>query len=1303
MRSYFLPLVLLTIFIESLCAQNVELKVILTDKEGLPQNKIKNLVYDKFNYMWIGTQNGISKYNGYSFKNYSELVGKEVTALFLDTSNNLWIGTHEGLYLLDRATDKLKLISSKYIRDITQYKQRIYFITPDQLFSLSNKQEITKIDISDTLYDLRKLEFYEDFLYIGFGNNNGLKKFNLNPNGITYIKNVVNDAIIYSLEKICGNLWIGTSTGKLYVKNRNELKSISLKNKYPIQDISLVGKNFWIGTDGNGIFTLDENYVPQNHLLDLSNKTVIGSNNIHCILTTNNRDIWVGTNDSGISYFSPLQNQFSDLTQLYNSTFNKLNKTATTCFEDSNKNLFFGTNFGFAKINPVSKKSYFVDLNESISKIGGSKILSIFESKNKNIWIGTFDGGIGIFNEDLQFKKTVFPFSKGSKNQQAVNFIFQFSNEELLINSMFEGMGLFNTRNGIMKKIPIISKDTLFNYQTQTARKFQNDVYTYVFDNDIYYLDKEEEVLKSLFHPPSPVNDFYKNTDNTFWLATRGSGLFLVNEKGRILKNFRTKDGLSSNFLLRIEKDNNNSLWVSSISGLTKIDSLNNISSYDHRNGLPSREFKPFASTKLKNGNIIFGTLNGFVLIDPTKQFSDYKFPEVIISDIKFQNQSIKTLFSEKFKSTPIEELSKIEIPFKRNSFSIHFYNDDYDLPKTTKYKYRMLGLENEWINIDENTQTSYTNLNPGEYTFQIVSSNKNKKWSPMPTELRIKILSPWYWSMYTIPIYFILLVLLFYFIYRIILYKANIKKEREFSEYKLKTVKTLNENKINFFTNISHDIKTPLSLISAPLDVLLNDKNTSPENKENLNLIKKNRDRLLQLINDILDFRAMETENKLKLQVSKINMEAFLEDIYKSFNKTCLKNEIKLKINNKSVRNIYIDINKTKRILWNLISNAINYSPIGGIITIDCYISPNANPYLVFLIRDNGKGFSEEELKYAFEPYYKGTKLNHHLNSGTGLGLSIVKNLVEAHRGDIKIESNPKGGSIFTVTLPYRRRDYDEQELNRDKTFKTPELKVNDTIINKSKYNFPRVFVVEDNPELNKFLTNFLKDSYRTYSFFNGEDAFQAAKNKAPDLIISDILMPVMDGYSLCKKIKAEFSTSHIPVVLLTANNTLNQKVEGMEKGADLYLTKPFNPDFLLASINSIINNRNKLREKYQQAIIGKNVDNNLSKRDKEFIENLQGFAQDNLEKEKLSTSEVCEALNCSKSVLIRKTKGLTGLTPIAYLKAYKLNVAYKLIVNEGLNVKEVAYKVGFSDPNYFTTCFKKQFGKNPSQLNTL
>lgn len=1285
-----------------LVAQNIELKRVFTNKDGLPQNRVSELCYDDYKNIWIGTQNGISKFNGYSFSNYPEMKGKEITTLFLDSKNNLWVGTKKGLYLLDRVSNTLMLLSSHFIRDITSYNQRIYFITPNHLFSVRKDNKISQIQISNNFNDLRKIAPFNNNLYIGLGNSHGLLEFNLSLGIAKQMKNDLQQSTINCLKVINKSLWIGTSEGRLYELSDNKLNRIPLDNNtHSIQDITKINSDIWVGTDGNGIFSIKGRTIYKHYFNFQNQKKEIGDNNILSILNTGNNGVWIGTNNSGISHFSKLDKQFSRITKKYKKATVYLNKPSTTCFEDNEKNLFFGTNFGLTKINPDTKDIVSINFKKSLEYIGGSKILSIFKSNNTNVWVGSYDGGLGRFDKSLKPIKKYYPFSKNLIKQQAINFISDYSKNEILINSMFKGLGIFNIDKEEIRKIPLISSDSILNYQNYSIREFNNIIYSYVLNQDVCWFDKHEKVLKPLFRPPAIINDLYRNNDGTFWLSTRGDGLYLVDNKGGVLTHLKTEDGLTSNFLLRIEKDDYENLWVSSISGLNKINTQNQVIAYNESNGLPSIEFKHFASHKLKDGRIVFGTLAGFIFVEPIKDYSITNQSKIIISDIKFQNESIKNLSKENFLKEPIENTSRIRLPFNRNSFSIHFYNTNYNFFNSSNFKYRLLGQEKNWIQTMGSNQVSYTNLSPGSYKFEILTKNKSIP-NKNPTILYIDILSPWYWSIYSISIYVILLIFILYFIYNLISYKQRIIKEREFYRYKLKITNTINEEKIDFFTNIVHDIKTPLSLIIAPLNLLLKDSKISMINKENLSLIKKNTNRLLKLVDNILDFKTLDSNNKLKLEISKVKIETIFVNLKDSFHQACKEKEIELKIINNCKNTVYLDISKVERILWNLTSNAIDYGPKNTHVKIVCSIVSNSR--LKLSIQDNGKGLDEVELNHLFEPSFKKEILKYNYynaNNGFGLGLSIVKKLVDIHRGNIEVYSKNKNGTTFIITLPYKKESYDSSEIKTDNTQKdnytfTP-IKINSS--EKAQYKLCSIFIVEDNIELNAFLSNYLKPKFKIYSFLNGAEALKAAKKKVPDLIISDILMPVMDGYELCKKIKNNFLTSHIPFILLTAKSSEEHQLEGMRKGVDLYLVKPFNPDLLIASVNSILENRVILRKKYQQANLMLN-DKSLNLKDKAFLDNLQKFAKENINVEKVSIRSISEELNCSKSVLTKKTKALTGLSPIAFINNYKLNKAYDLILKNGLSVSEAAFHVGYSDPNYFSISFKKKFGKNPSEV---
>lgn len=1274
----------------------------ITDRDGLPQNKIKSIVKDSIGYIWVGTQNGIAQYNGHRFKSYPALSGIEITSIFLSGLNDIWVGTHQGLFLLDRTRDQFHKISLGDIRHLTAVDETVYFITPEKMYHLKNG-EVAGIELEAESY-LRQIVLSKDKLFLGRGRSNGLIAGKFTQGHFNSTDHFLSSKVITCLRAIDNKVWAGTSDGQLYQIQGDSAIQTPLSNSHPIKDIVLHQGQLWAGTDGNGVFIIDSGQAqaPIHFTHNQGKKNLIGSNNIQSILPIDEENIWIGTYDAGVYVLSSNQRQFQKLQDLYHTDVVNLSESATAFYQDSKKRLLLGTPGGFVRINPATDEKAEFGLEKCQNLLGGSKVLSIAETHTGDVLVGTYDGGLGRFTEDLKFKNNYYPFG-GIEQEQNINFILPLGGSQVLVSSMYKGMVILNTQTGSATPIKLLDGgQQSIKFPSQALRQFKANIYTYVFGKSIYQVNTERAQLEELFSPPIPINDFHIDEEGNFWLATRGEGLIYTNPKGEIIKRIDMDTGLPSNFLIRIEKDQRKNMWISSISGLGKIDSTGHITTFDHRHGLPSKEFTPFTSSILENHQLLFGTVRGFILANTATNLQESPTPNTVISDITFQNQSIKTL-DEELLSSPIETLSSLNLPFERNSFTIHFFNDDYSLPKFNKSRYRMIGLEEEWIDLDDNTQTTYTNLSPGTYQFEVSSTNKYGVANEQATRLSIVIAPPWYMSWWAYLAYFLGATGLGFMIYRVMLYHTHMLKELEFSAYKLQTTKELNEKKLQFFTNITHDFKTPLTLISAPLEELLKDEAIGGKGRQNLGLIKRNSERLHHLIIDLLDFRKINYPDTLKLEVSATDMDRFLQDIYDSFKSACEQQQITLTLSNSCTDPTYIDPEKVKRILWNILSNALKFTPKGGEIAIACD-TKEAELYLSII--DTGKGMSESQTKQLFDRYYQTGHEVENKELGTGLGMAIVKGLISNHRGKIKVSSQPGKGTAFHLLLPMRKEAYAAKELNtRPKGNYTylPPIPVNrapTSSTTNTRYNLPKLLICEDNQELNTFLVQIFERDFKVITCFNGMEGLRLAKKKSPDLIISDVMMPKMDGYEFCEKIKTNTDTSHTPVILLTANSSLDKQIKGMSLGADIYITKPFKTEFLQASVRSVLENRQKLRTKFQGLQKVSETEESITPHDQQFMSKLKAFMSSNLSNQELSIDVIAEEMNCSKSSLIRKVKSLTGITPMAFLRTYRLKTAYELLTKENLTVSEASYKTGFSDPNYFATSFKKQYGKNPSQI---
>jgi signal transduction histidine kinase/CheY-like chemotaxis protein/AraC-like DNA-binding protein len=593
-----------------------------------------------------------------------------------------------------------------------------------------------------------------------------------------------------------------------------------------------------------------------------------------------------------------------------------------------------------------------------------------------------------------------------------------------------------------------------------------------------------------------------------------------------------------------------------------------------------------------------------------------------------------------------------------------------------------MSGFEEEWIYIKDNTSTTYTNLPPGNYTFEVRCTNENNSWSEKITRLKIKIAPPWYLSWGAFLLYFITFNAGIYFFLRYYTRKIKMKKEIEVANLLVEKEKELSEKKLSFFTNISHDLKTPLTLITAPLDQVITSPNLPEEHINNLLIIKRNALKLRTLINDILDFRKI-TNKQIALNITPTDLNSLLNSLYSSFNNSCKQRNITLTIHCNVDQKVFIDSEKIEKILWNLLSNALKFTNSNG--TISLHAKLNLNDILEISVKDTGKGIKKEERPKIFNRFYQSDNYAPEENTGSGIGLSIVKELVQVHKGKINVHSVYGEGTEFILEVPADKNSYPKEIITENQPHKKDPVNPQETAeTNKKLHTANRhknqnILIAEDNEDLLDFLQQYFKHSYNVSTVKNGKEALDQVNRKQPDLIISDIMMPRMNGVSLCNNIKTNFDTSHIPIILLTADSSDERKIAGMEVRADAYVTKPFNIRYLDALVNSLIQNRVKLKEHFLGLKINKHSDDALTKEDHLFIENFQSFINENYSSPDLDVDKMAVHMACSRSQFNRKVKALLGITPSNLLKQVRLKKAYELLKNDQISVSEAAFKTGF------------------------
>ena len=1284
--------------------------LVYTVKDGLPRNIVTCFTQDKYGYGWVGTKNGLARFDGYIFKSYDSLAGEYINGMLVDNNNNLWVSANKGLFKYDRVHDRFIYIHKGYVRQLSVNNDTVYFLMGKKLWKIINNQpKVTSLTGINCYAVTEKGIWYSPIENIKGLTNTFNKK--------RYLKGITFDL----LKKVGNYIFAAALTGDIYVIiNDTVIKKIDIDNHLPVHDFETFDNQIWIATDGNGIFVLDDNLKVVEHIIKKTGeKSLITSNSIYDIYTNGKNMLWLSTYGTGLICIIKEEMPFTNIVPDQANKNSLVAKEGSAIYIEDSK-YFLGTNYGISIWD--IKRNHFNNIKASqlYKELKGSKVRTILKNYKGTYLVGTYDGLMGEYSKDFKFLRAFAAIGSNFDGMQKIVSGFNIDDKSFLFASLNKEKYLvrynLETNKSALVNFPFSKKlrqvmSIRKNYFGQIVALINRfGLYQYLPDeNKLYNLVPEindklsEEVL----------NDFFQDNQGNYWLATRTKGLLKYSPRGKLLASWDVNHHLPTNTLLRLESVDEKNLWISSIAGIIKLNmKTGQVQVFNSRHGLACNEFSLRTSAVTPEGKIIFGCSNGFVIVNPEKVIVDTSQVKVVISDILFQNKSIKNLKNKHFLKTPLEETKKLVLPFDKNSFTVKFFTKDNHLPKYNNFAYRLKGLENEWIYLGETNHTTYTSLPPGTYIFEVKSTNKSNIWQNKPTQLKIVILPPWYKTWWAYLIYLITLILLFGFIFHFYKKRLQLKMELDLANYKARHEQEITEKKISFFSSIAHDLKTIASLIAGPVSDLLDMDSLTKDQLKKLKIIKRNTERLYKLNTDLLEFRKI-TQNQLPLKTRWIDAEPVIQTIYESFAQRCEKKGIEYKLSYKIDNKVFVDPKKIEKILWNLISNAVKYTGEGGKINVEVtqtlYNSCNA---LKISVTDTGKGIDKLHLDKIFERFYQIGNSESPLISGVGLGLFIVKELVTLHHGKIEVLSQPGKGSVFTVILPAEEQCFAENEKakqneqinNEEETPSFRETNKDETIEEnaiKKKYNRQSIVIVEDNQELRSYLTDHFAKDNTVYAAANGKEGLELIKKKNPDIIISDVKMPLMNGYELCDKVKNDFNLSHIPFVLLTANATLDDKVKGMYAGADSYITKPFDIHYLDAVIHSLLVNRQKLREKFLGLEPVKNKDSKISEKEIEFINNLKQFILDNISEPDLNIDMLVKRFAISRSQLNRKIKAVTGMTPNNYIKTLRLKKAYELLKDKNSRVSEVAYTVGFSDPNYFTICFKKEFGENPSQVS--
>jgi signal transduction histidine kinase/ligand-binding sensor domain-containing protein/DNA-binding response OmpR family regulator len=1334
----------------------------------------------------MGTNGGgLNRFDGIDYNTYKHIANDStslssslVFCSYLDSKNRLWIGTENGLNLYNQNLDQFKQVSFYNPESISNAIVSVGSIVEDisgsiligtyenGLFKLSSDGKthnkipfLVKGKVVDEININSLQKASNGKIYAG--TSLGLKEYDSTTGTLKSTtfntKNgllTIDDAIQTLLIDSNNNFWIGTLTNGVFKVSLNEemndevfnIDHFEISKKRILSMLQVSEDSFLFGTENDGLFQLNaEGKLIHNYVYDKKDKNSIQSNSIWSLFLDNNERIWIGYYNSGAAKYDKLYDKFSDIESLA-TNLNSLEIGSVTGIvqDDSGKfwismdgggiDVYDATTNNFTKINSKS--------NAYISGLTIDDIQTVFIDSKKNVWAGSWRNGLFFLKNGT---KKFINHNLDNTDVFNTNIILSFAEDSkgtIWIGSFYGGVFTYNPETKEFQKFD--TQDfSKFNLDKSAIRKIIVDV------NDNIWVGSTEGLfkLKRLGENNFPVESMaekmfgkemneisgnhilslYESADGVIWIGTRGAGLCMYDVKQDSVVWYNKTTGLREENVSSIIESLDGNIWMSGNYGVSKLNRITNIiTNYTSDDGLLSNDFNLNAVYRDEFGKIYFGNYKGIDFFDPTKILINKSEPSIYLTDFKLFNKQVKPNQENSPLKKVISETKEITLNHNQSVFTIDYVGINYTRPEKIQYAYFLEGFEKDWNYVGNNRSATYTNLPKGDYIFKVKSANNDGVWNTTPFELKIQILPPWWKTFWALLLYITLLFLAIYFLY--ILMKNRLKEKQLISGEREKRIQEeeLNEKKLQFFTNISHEFRTPLTLIMNPIeDIIQNTELALPTAvKEKHKIIHKNADRLSKLINELMDFRKLEL-NKARVKASKIELISFIKDLAGYFNEEASNREIYLNIEaNISKLNIWADPSMLEKIIFNILSNAFKVTPNGGSIIICTSVKnrleflplvDNETPVKVFeiSIKDTGPGLQKDQITNIFERFYQVDNLNRSYYGGTGIGLEVVKSFVELHKGKVEVESTIDVGTIFRVILPIGKKHFEIGELATDATIITKGSKKEKVF--HSDYNEASIvdideevkesqtlLIVEDNIELVNYLKQELKSQYKILTAYNGKKGLELAQKAIPDIIITDVVMPEMNGFDLCVQIKNDIRISHIPILMLTTKSMTDDWVQGIESGADAYMSKPFNLRVLKSRLKQLITNRRLLFNKYFSAIIETSVNQNTTSLDKEFIQKVLNYIDENLSDPELSVELLASELNLSRSQFYRKIKTLTGQTANGFLRKIRLQRAKIMIEKGNTNISDVCYNSGFSSPSYFTKCFKKEFEILPTEVKS-
>ena len=1284
-------------------------------EDGLSHNSVWCLLQDSYGFIWMGSGDGLNRFDGRNFNVYKNnlkdnhsLGNNSVQALCEDANRNLWVGTSQGIFLFDYANESFTpfnkstsfgvSVSCEIKKIIQSENGRIWIATLGQGFFIYDpaKDELTQnSQYTSFVWDIN--EDASGHIYIS-SLQEGLLCFDFNARLIEqytsffYTGRDANPKI-NCIQSIENEIWFSVGTNRLCCLDvrTGEIQSYD-KTGFNIGTIRCIAgyseQELLVGTD-KGLFLFDRigsqfvrpNIQGVSHLLDESP--------VYAILKDKEGGYWISTDWGGVNYLAQQSKHFEYFYPVINS--DRVERKVINAFcEDKNHRVWIGAQDGLYCLDPKTQIVYEIpELRNDIR--------SLWVNGNK-LWIGTFGDGLKIMDMDTRHirqyvhrrevpnticSNDVFSLYKDSEGKMYVGTSWGLCTYNLETDD-------FTTLHDVGSMISVVDM----------LEDSSGNLWIATFNSGVFRCELQNKHWSFYSHNPEDTTSINSNSivslfedhNGVVWFGTNGSGLCSWDSENHRFSDFDTPDVVLPNQIIySIEEDNNGYFWIATNAGLLRVnpDRKSDRKLFTREHGLQSNQFNARASLRTGSGRFYFGGINGFNAFYPSEFKQNTYVPPVYITDLKIYDNHNRNNREASFKEKNVPyRPTELTFPYNRNNFTLEFAALSYEDPLRNEFAYRLEGFDNEWI-YTFNNQVSYANLLPGKYIFRVKASNNDGIWNDPGAVLHITLTPPRWQSRWAYSVYFLIIVALAYGIYKYTIKKTNTKIRRKMDEYHTRKEKEVYQSKINFFINLVHEFRTPLSLIRLPLDKLTESLQANETASKYLSIVNKNMGYLLNTVNQLVDFQKIES-NKIELHLTPQSIHSLLQDIYQQFAGYLELRSISFKlVLPEEDKTIPVDREVISKIIVNLLSNAIKYTHTKVILRLEYSEQKDT-----ISVADDGIGVEDAEKEKIFDTFYQTKEAGQ--VGGTGIGLSFARLLAVNHGAELSVEDNEWGGATFFLRIP-SETDTRSCTWDNESDIKIPEIF--QAADEEAPFRSYRILLVEDNIELLNMTFEMLSESFTPLKATNGREAFNILLQEPVDLLVSDVMMPEMDGFELCRKVKSDIRLSHIPVVLLTAKTTMEAKIEGMEQGADAYIEKPFSMKYLKSQIENLL----KLRLAFQKRALSQPITAGSlpvnSRTEKEFIVKLHTEIDKHLAEENFLIDDLARTFAMSRSGFYRKIKAVAGFSPGDYLQMYRMNKASGWLLESNLNIAEICMHLGFSDPSYFARRFKQHFGVSPTE----